>query len=138
MQNKKFIYHAPFYHNFYVLNRLLCWDEKVIPYPLNASKGNSFIFNKNSWIGCRPRKLKPKVSNFRSDLLIKHTFMFLWTLRISSNFFLHCKLCYHYFEIKLFLSSTSTESITLLDCYCLEIILSKLSFAGSTRHYCYC
>lgn len=52
-------------------------------------------------------------------------------MRIS-NFFLHCKICYRYFEMKLFPSSTSTESIALLDHWHLEIILSKLNFAGST------
>lgn len=53
-------------------------------------------------------------------------------IRTSSNFFLHCKLCYHYFEVKLLLSSASTWSTALLDCYCLEVILSKLCFGGST------
>lgn len=53
-------------------------------------------------------------------------------IRISSNFFLHRKLCYHYFEVKLLPSPAFTWSTALLDCYCLEVILSKLCFGGST------
>lgn len=121
----------------YILNGLLCWDEKVIPHlhPLNASKDNFFMLQKSSWIRGRPRKHKTQFTIFRNGLFIKNK---PFTVHIPidieefpQTFFLHCKLCYHYFEIKLLLTSASTEIIPLLDSSCSERILSNLVLSHS-------
>lgn len=109
--------------------------------------------NKYSWIKCRLKTHRPEVTSFTSfnfkKIYIRRTETHKHSITFSScsitfsscsqnltrylwDFFVHCKLCYHYSEMKFFLSSASTGSIAFLDCYCLEIILSKLSFSCST------
>lgn len=93
------------------------------------------MLQKSSWIRGRLRKHKTQVTISRNGLFIKNKpFKVHIPIDIEEfpqTFFLHCKLCYHYFEIKLLLTSASTEIIPLLDSSCSERILSNLVLSHS-------
>lgn len=103
--------------------------------PLMPQKANFLYFKNAAELEADQENTKPKLLILEMVFplkinLLQLRFLLTWK-HLFKLFSLHCKLCHHYFETKLSLSSASTEE-RLLDCSLLERIPPNFVLSGST------